>query len=313
MSGARDAMSDAPVDSMPADSMAPIPVHACRPGDAPAQLATGEADAIAIDRTHVYWSGLDGVRRTPKGGGSIEMLGGGRSIISIAVDGVHVYAANREFGSIWRLPKGGGASETLAQGQVELWSLAVDDTSLYWGNSTASIDHVDRMTKASKAFQPVDTFDGSPVSIAISAQDIVYATGRTGTVRATPKQGGSARVLLNSESMIWDVDAFGDFAYATSLSERGGRGGRVLRISLATQMGPVLLAQNQTYPYGVATDGAFVYWTDRIDKTIRKVSVKGGSVTTLLVASGLPWDVVVDEDCVYVSLDQPGAVLRLPK
>ena len=307
---ARDATSDAPVGSSSVD---PIVVHACRPGDPPVELAVGEAVAIAIDRTHVYWSGPDGVRRTPKVGGAIEMLGGGRSIISIAVDGVHLYFANREFGSIWRTPKAGGPSETLAQAQIELWSLAVDDTSLYWGNSTASVDHVDRMTKSNKAFAPVDTFDDSPVSIAISAHDVVYGTGRSGTVRATSKQGGPARVLLNSESFIWDVDASGDFAYATSQGPRGGRGGRVLSISLDTQMGPTPLAMNQTYPYGIATDGASVYWTDRIDKTIRRVSVKGGPVTTLLTANGLPWDLVVDEDCVYVSLDQPGAVVRLPK
>lgn len=86
-----------------------------------------------------------------------------------------------------------------------------------------------------------------------------------------------------------------------------------MRVPLATQEGPAILAKDQTYPYGIATDGAWVYWTDRIDKTIRKVAVKGGAANTLLTTEGLLWDLVVDDDCVYVSIDQPGAILRLPK
>jgi sugar lactone lactonase YvrE len=316
--GARSSLGTRSVDvgdAAGADGGAPA-VLACHPGDPPVLLAEGEADAIAIDRTHVYWSGPGGVRRVPKVGGKVDELGGGRSIISIAVDDTHFYVANREYGSIWRTPKTGGESETLARAQVQLWSLAVDETNMYWGNSTVdTVDHVDRITKSTSAYAQLDSFDGNPVSLAIAASDVVYGTGRTGRVRAVAKRDGVVRTLIDSESFVWDVAAAGEAVYVTSLGERGKKGGRVLRLSLDTNEGPRVLAADQTYPYGVATDGAFVYWTDRIDRTIKKVSATVPSMsTTLLTTEGLPWDVVVDESCVYVTIDSaPAGVYRLPK
>jgi hypothetical protein len=303
---------DAALDTSAPPSDASVARPGCKPGDAPLVLATGEADAIALDQTHVYWSGPDGVLRTPKSGGPIEKLGGARSVISIAVDATHVFFANRESGSIARVPKSGGTAETLAQNQLELWSIAIDDTFVYWGAS-AGVDHVYRRTKQGTMEDVLDSFGGVPISVALSRDEIVYTTGMTGTVRAQPKSGGSPRVLVNNENMIWDIAAAGDFAYITSLGERGMRGPRVLRISLKTQMGPVPLASDLSYPYGIATDGSFVYFTDRIAKNVRKVSVNGGPVTTIYSTTDLPWDVVVDEMCAYVSLDQPGAVIRIPK
>lgn len=291
-------------------------VLACNPGDRPAQLADGEARAIALDRAYVYWSGPSGVRRVAKTGGAVDDLGGGRSIISVAVDDAHVYYANREFGSIWRTPKGGGQAETLARAQVQLWSIALDAHALYWGNSTVDqVDHVDRVDKATLAYAQLDGFDGEPVSLAVGPDDVVYGTGRTGRVRAYTKSGGVVRTLIDDESMVWDVDTSGAYAYVTSLGERGKRGGRVLRLSLATNEGPRVLAADQTYPYGVATDGVSVYWTDRIDKTVQRVSATVPDAPIVVMrAEGLPWDVVVDDACVYVTVDGPAAgVYRLPK
>lgn len=115
--------------------------HAPLNGGAPTQIAEAAISlAMAIDATHVYWGANENVteccpgvvRRMPKGGGDVEHVATGPSIITdMALDGTHVYWTTSESGAVLRAALGGSEVVELATGLAEPSSLALGGDSVY--------------------------------------------------------------------------------------------------------------------------------------------------------------------------------------
>jgi hypothetical protein len=79
---------------------------------------------------------------------------------------------------------------------------------------------------------------------------------------------------------------------------------------------PIVLAQGQTTPYGIAIDHANVYWTTLQQPplgTVCKVPIGGGAAVTLAGGLGFPYGIAVDATNVYwTAYSNPGNILTVP-
>jgi hypothetical protein len=78
------------------------------------------------------------VMKVPTSGGAAVTLGtaAGAEVVAVAVDRTHVYFSS--YGVVWRVPRSGGELVQLAGDQSGANAIAVDDTSVYWTNADAS-------------------------------------------------------------------------------------------------------------------------------------------------------------------------------
>ena len=79
---------------------------------------------------------------------------------------------------------------------------------------------------------------------------------------------------------------------------------------------PAMLASGEVGAWGIAVDGANVYWTNQDRRTVMKVSLAAGR--PVMVAAGataaqIPWDLAIDGSAVYWNYySSPGAVMTAP-
>lgn len=77
-----------------------------------------------------------------------------------------------------------------------------------------------------------------------------------------------------------------------------------------------VLVQNSTtyHPVRLAVDASYLYWSDKLDMSIKQVSLDGENSTEEIVRSIInPMDVVVYENFIYWSNGTTGQVKRLDR
>ncbi|MBI4952604.1 MAG: hypothetical protein HY908_11270 [Myxococcales bacterium] len=229
------------------------------------ELATAvpPVGALAVDDTHVYFSGGTGlpvgnVGRVPRSGGGIEILapaiqGSG----GVAVDGGFVYFGEGATSRILRKPKGPGAVQVLASMVAGVAG----------GQLVATADHL-------------------------------FWTGRySNTVATVGKTGTAPAVLAAGQSGPLGLAAYGGFIYFTKFGAGGvARGATEPGLPVST------LAQNQSGPVSIAVDSDFVYWLNETSGEIVALSTTGGTPMPIVTSPARPSALAVDAEAIYFTL-----------
>jgi len=202
----------------------------------------------------------------------------------IAVDATTVYFTAWGTGLVRSVPIGGGNVTTLADEQANPTAIVVRDGVVYWtdnGNATA-IGAVQWL--ATGQTQPTvvasGTIEVGPLAVAVSGTNVYYTMyDSDGGVMSVPIDGGASQLLAGGQvypfglavddaSVYWTEDDNGGDAAATGAVSSVPLGGGV----------PTLLAGNAEWilqhPVGLALDSTSLYFAERSDMQIWKLSPK---------------------------------------
>lgn len=157
-------------------------------GGAPITLASSQPNpqAIAIDGSNVYWTGGDLMTLALTGGTPTSLFTGlGSNSFGLTSDGSSVFWTNSTGGKLSKGAAAGTSLIVLASSQPTPAALAMDATTIYWGNRNPTVF-------AGGSIRSVGTGGGGaidralgqadPVAITVDAKHIYWLTGGDGTV-----------------------------------------------------------------------------------------------------------------------------------
>jgi hypothetical protein len=193
-------------------------------GGAPIALtSTTVASAIAVDRSHVYFTTThEGVLRVSKNGGDTELVAPGYGGTALAIDEQSIYFADDAVHAIVRVSKSGGAAQVLVSSASGIGDLEVDSTSIYFSRPEDGI-----VAKAWKSWpsapivlvdEEIDpNFSLSLGDVAIDLLRVYWQENGTHRWRAISKWGGLSTIvaaasspgfaLTDSTHFYWSEDA----------------------------------------------------------------------------------------------------------
>ncbi|MEM7137738.1 MAG: hypothetical protein AAF500_14235 [Myxococcota bacterium] len=139
---------------------------------------------LAVDATHLYWAGSQGVRTMPKGGGEVETLVEGPfslGLCSLALSETHVfYWRSGTDRGVHAVPKSGGASKLLASTYRPPADMAVGQGVLYVLEGSGQVLGVDLASgdvERFKVYVPGGGVSSSWGGLAVDGDHIFAARG----------------------------------------------------------------------------------------------------------------------------------------
>jgi sugar lactone lactonase YvrE len=241
----------------------------------------------------------------------------------IAVDGSAVYVTEvdindeNEAADVVRIPLDGGPRTILAAAQRAGQSIVITPAAVFYvtgGDVDRKIpDSVVRVpTSGGKPVKVGKTFLFADAGLATDGDSLYFGELRdkANRVMRLPIAGGKATELastVNDAVRLFAVDGLHVYWLASS---------KILKV--AKSGGTASELAQGTNVWGMASNGAHLYWTDKGDGkangTVRRVPVAGGPVETLASGLTLPWGIAVDSTHAYwvTNADKTGSVMRVP-
>ena len=300
-------------------------------------------DVLAVDDTNLYWTDRGGgwVMYCPKNAcTNITVLAENQGgPYGIAVDATNVYWANFNGGQVMKCAIGGcnGQPTALATGQNNPSLITTDGMNVYWTNAgatecTTGTCSGPTMTGAgggvaqcavggcSDGPTVLASDTGDPAGIAVDATSVYWAGFTSGRVMTCAIGGcsGAPTVVASGQSAPYAVAVDGANVYWTNWGSdwnttasdpatlmacaKGGCGNAPTTLSSGT------FGQG----FGIAADGAAVYWTD--GHQVMKVPIAGSDGGTTAIELGYtPTFIAVDAVNVYWGNGTFAYVMKTPK
>ncbi len=262
-------------------------------------------------------------------GRCVVTLASGQSPKAIAVGGGAVYWINDDGAStatLMRVSVDGGKPETLATNLDQPIRLAVDDSSVYWLESST----LKKLPLSGG--DPVILASGlSPLGIAVDGTSVYWLSAHRGSciqpcdaVMKVPLDGGAPTNVVTQVGELWDfvIDGTNVYWFEDHGYENGyaAPGPWLLRKAPLTGGGVVTLATLPNFVEALAVDATRVYWTETggspARDSLNTVPLDGGTVETLATDLRLANNVLVDGNDVYwtanIAGTQNAGVTKLP-
>lgn len=280
-----------------------------------------ERTALALDRTDIYVGIDNGIWSIPKSGGLPNQIwtGGAETVVQLALDESHVYFSTG--GAVRRVMRGGGAVETLAMDLDQVSELAVDQSSVYWAEQSASPAWRGRVAKVAKGGGSLRVLAESvrAVGVAVDGPDLYYLVSDAGPaahgIFRTSLEGGPATKVYASGIAGRRLLANGTHLFALLYNA-------VVRVDKQSGAA-VTFAGRSVGGNSLALDDGHVYWTvlgydgGRPDPLeggrLLKAPQAGGAVTDFANCLTKPTALGIDASHVYWSQGYTGEIWRALK
>ena len=250
--------------------------------------------AVAVDGTHVYWVGDEGLARVAKGGGAVEKLA---DLIltdfdaDLVVDGDDVFVATGS--EILRVPRSGGTPAVLAEDLCIAVSVAVAGDQVYFSDHGCSGD-VRRVSRAGGKVEVLATGQYGR-GVAVDEED-VYWIGVEGAVIAAPRAGGDGRIIggARDDSRLFLQGSHVYFTSARTITSADKDTGAWVDMRLADDA------------WQVVADAESVYWISETGLHRRDVPTNhAGGITTGDGSIAVSWRIDRQASC------PPGTMVSL--
>jgi len=292
---------------------------------APIELASGgkEIQFIALDDANVYWTdyALGTVNVVPKAGGAASVIAAARGNPSgLAVNAGTVYWTEFTGDVVASAPTIGGSVATVASNQDGAYDVTASGDDLYWTTFRAcTVGSIQdgaskQLDKASQPFSAIVS-TGSLVFWVSYETKSVESYDSQSNVHATLVHGGSNLpfTIATDGANVYFGEATTTEMSIGAVPVGGGPTTTIYGTACDDDDGGLVGACLAS----VATDGSFVYFTaaGSGDATgaVAKVPIGGGEAAVLASGQARPFDVAVDDKCVYWSDLGDGTVWAAPK
>jgi hypothetical protein len=246
---------------------------------------------IALDSDNLYWGDGNGINQVPLGGGAHSPLGNLSHAWGLALLGGMIYATDFQL-SVWGVPVSGGSAVKIADSPSGLvMALAADASNVYfttWSNGAGGTSGV---------IEQAPIGGGGPT---LSLGSIDYGRSQRAPVSPWP----------------FNVSVQGDHVYWTNPGS-GDASGAVMRALIGGGT-PEAIASPQLYPWAIATDATYVYWTNLgtegnnfTDGAVMKMPLAGGTATFVVASLTAPNTIALDATQIYFSSNST-SVSRVP-
>lgn len=292
------------------------------------------ANVLAADDQYVYLIDESATLvRVPRLGGPVEPLAeplDGLLPFAMIVDATHVYISALPFetifspvpGSIIAVPKSGGVATVLASGVETAFTLAVDETHVYWA-AAGILDFtegelrpggkIERMKKDGSERVTLAGDLSAPFGLALAGGDVYFgesglATGdfSVGLYRVA-KTGGTV-TTLNDDLLVVSLGLHGDAVVVLGGTEDVGVGIFELNLATPTEVRTILDDESLSFNMQLADGHAYVIAErDATELLAVDLAAPGSS---RVVRSDLDGDAFVIVDCAAVVNTTDGDVIQ---
>jgi hypothetical protein len=281
----------------------------------------GSPYGIAVGPTYLFWTELGGnISRMSLADCSVTVIASMQDYpTGITLAGSNVYWSNSSdgsnTGSIVTMPQSGGTLTTLATNLNSPGDLTNDGTYLYFmPNSNDYLAVVSKLALTGGTVSSLGTGDyGEDI---VTTGGWVYWTDYFAeSIFAVPAAGGPVATIASGLITPEGIASDGVNVYWTE--DNNGDAGTVMSAPIPPSDGgpSKTLVGGFDDPYGITTDGAHVYFGTVVGspKSLWKVPIGGGSVTTLVAGPTGVNRITIDSKSVYWTDVFGGFVNMAPK
>jgi hypothetical protein len=277
----------------------------------PVTLATvqGNATAIAVNGTNVYWATYDGANsgaiwKVPLGGGTpTKLVTTANQQQAVAADATNVYWSGDK--GLSKMPQDGGTPTVLAAGGGGS-ALALDATNVYYTNYDGTGNTIRKVPIEGGTPVVIASFV-NPTAIAVDATNVYILNDVTDSTDSTavdplevaPLTGGP--LVPVAQGWPWVAPIGG------GLTRNLAVGMNSVFWADVGHVGTLPLGGDQTWsvvpdngePLGLAMDETSVFWTDVASGEIKRMPLDGCPVSTFVSGELDPGAIAVDATSVY--------------
>ncbi|APR79343.1 Putative serine/threonine-protein kinase pknH [Minicystis rosea] len=274
---------------------------------------------IVLDSSTVFWvndglsEGQSQIMKVAKSGGEPAQIAFNQPALhGLGITPTSVWSAVQHtlatYSTISTYGKGGNTMwplESYKQNSANFLGITMQGTVIAWSSNEGQ-GTIFRGDTQGGARVPVATMQGQVVSLALDGGTTYWVSPSLLAIMRADT--GAPEVFAGDQMSPTDLVVDTDDIYWTC------NDGTVKRLAKSSPSGqPVVITSDAISPRGIAVDTSYVYWAEAASGGRVRAAPKGGGPIVTLATGEYPFDVAVDADTVYATMQGDGSIVAIRK